>query len=115
MEIVRQLLVFLHLLGMAVLVGTFLLQRRIAPQGPLNAGWLHGSLLQLLTGLALVGVNEAQGKDLDHARTAVKLLVLVLILGIYVGVRRRRNLPTWLAPVMAGLVVGNTAVAVFWT
>ena len=115
MEFVRLSLLFLHLLGMAVLLGSFLLQRRIAPQGPLHAGWLHGSLLQLLTGLALVGVNEAQDNDLDHVKVTVKLLVVVVILGAVLIFRRRERLESWLAPALAGLVVVNTAVAVFWT
>jgi hypothetical protein len=115
MEFVRLLLVFLHLLGMAVLVGSFLVQRRVAPQGPLSAGWLHGGLLQLLTGLALVGVNEALDNEVDNAKVGVKLLVLLVILGLIVGARRRDALPAWVAPALAGLVVVNVGVAVFWT
>ena len=115
MEIVRLLLVLLHLLGMALLLGSFLVQRRVAPQGPLSVGWLHGSLLQLLTGLALVGVNEAEDRELDNAKIAVKLLVLLVILGAIVVYRRRDTLAAWVAPALAGLVVVNTAVAVLWT
>jgi hypothetical protein len=115
MEIVRLSLVFLHLLGMALLLGSFLVQRRVAPHGPLSVGWLHGSLLQLLTGLALVGVNEALDRELDNVKTAVKLLVLLVILGLIIGIRRRDTLPAWVAPALAGLVVVNTGVAVFWT
>jgi len=115
MEIVRLLLVFLHLLGMALLLGSFLVQRRVAPQGPLNVGWLHGSLLQLITGLALVGVNEAEDRELNNIKIAVKLVVLLVILGAIVIYRRRETLPPWVAPGLAGLVVVNTAIAVFWT
>jgi len=115
METVRLSLLFLHLLGMAVLLGSFLLQRRVAPQGPLGAGWLHGGLLQLLTGLGLVGINEAQDNDLDQAKIAVKLVVLLVILGAVLAYRRRDAIPAWLAPGLAGLVVINTAVATFWT
>ena len=115
MEFLRLLLLFLHLLGMATLLGSFLVQRRVAPQGPLNAGWLHGSLLQLITGLGLVGVDEVLDKELDNVKTAVKLLVLLVILGAVLVYRRREALPRWVAPGLAGLVVVNTAVAVFWT
>ncbi|HEY0637160.1 MAG TPA: hypothetical protein VGD67_05900 [Pseudonocardiaceae bacterium] len=115
MEVVRLILVFLHLLGMAVLVGTFLVQRRTAPEGPLNAGWLHASLLQLVTGLALVGVNEGLDNDLDHAKIGVKLVVLLVILGIVVWGRRREALAPWVAPALAGLAVLNTGVAAIWT
>lgn len=116
MEFLRLVLLFLHLLGMAVLVGSFLVQRRTAPDGPLNAGWLHGGLLQLLTGLALVGVKEAQNApDLDHAKVGVKLTVLVVVLVLVLVGRRREPLPAWLTPALAGLVVLNVGVAVFWT
>jgi len=115
MDFVRLLLLFLHLLGMALLLGSFLVQRRVAPQGPLSVGWLHGSLLQLVTGLGLVGVDEALDKDLDNVKIAVKLLVLLVILGAIVFYRRRDTLAAWVAPALAGLVVVNTAVAVFWT
>ena len=114
MEIVRLSLLFLHLLGMAMLLGSFLVQRRNAPDGPLNAGWLHGSLLQLVTGLGLVGVNEVMDNDLDRAKIAVKLAVLLVIFGVIIGARRRSTLPRWLAPALAGLVVVNVAVAVYW-
>ena len=115
MEIVRLLLVLLHLLGMALLLGTFLVQRRVAPQGPLNAGWLHGGLLQLVTGIALVAVNEAADRELSDAKFTVKLAVLLVILGAVLVYRRRDTIAPWLAPGLAGLVVVNTALAVLWT
>lgn len=115
MEIVRLSLLFLHLLGMSLLLGSFLVQLRVAPSGPLSAGWLHGSLLQLITGVGLVGVNEIMDRDLDRVKVTVKLLVLLVILGAIVVYRRRAALATWVAPTLAGLVVANVAVAVFWT
>lgn len=115
MEVVRLLLLFLHLLGMALLLGSFLVQTQIAPRGRLHAGWLHSSLLQLLTGLVLVGVNEALDKDVDRIKITVKLVVLLVILSAVLVYRRRDILAAWVAPAIAGLAVLNTAVAVFWT
>lgn len=116
MEFVRLVLVFLHLLGMGLLLGTFLLQLRTARGGPLSVGWLHGAGLQLLTGLALVGVNEAADRDLDHVKVGVKLGVLVVIFVLILVARRAgERLPSWAAPALGGLVVLNTGVAVFWT
>lgn len=114
MEFLRQVLLFLHLLGMAVLVGAFLLQRRTATTGPVNAAWLHGAALQLVTGLALVGVLDVQRDDVDHARAGVKLVVVLAVGVLALVYRRRDRMPGWLLPTLAGLVVINTGIAVFW-
>lgn len=114
MEFLHQVLLFLHLIGMAVLVAAFLLQRRTAAAGPLNASWLHGSALQLVTGLALVGVLDAQRDDVNHVRATVKLVVVLVIAGLALVYRRRQSMPGWLLPTLVGLVVLNVAFAVFW-
>ncbi|GGP59219.1 hypothetical protein [Saccharothrix coeruleofusca] len=114
MEFVRLLLVFLHLLGMGMLVAMFFVQRRAGADAPLNKGWLHGSALQLLTGVALVGLAPLTDKDYDHFKIGLKLLVLVVIAGLAAANVNKPRAASWLAPTMAGLVVLNTAVAVFW-
>lgn len=113
MEFLHQVLLFLHLLGMAVLVAAVLLQRR-TPDGPLNSAWLHGVGLQLITGLALVGVLEVQRDELNDAKFGVKLLVAVAIGTLALIYRKRDRPPRWLVPTLAGLVVLNIAIAVFW-
>lgn len=114
MEFLRHLLVFLHLLGMAMLVAMFFVQRRAGADAPLNKGWLHGSALQLLTGVALVAVAPLTHKDYDHVKLTVKLLVLVVIGVLAIIYVRKPRIPSWLVPTMTGLVVVNVAVAVFW-
>jgi hypothetical protein len=114
-DFVRLLLVFLHLLGMGMLIAMFFVQRRAGADAPLNKGWLHGSGLQLLTGVALVALAPLTHKDYDHFKLGLKLLVLVLIAGLAVVHVSRPKLPTWLAPALAGLVVLNVGVAVFWS
>ena len=115
MEFVRLLLVFLHLLGMGMLVAMFFLQVRAGAGAPLNKGWLHGAGLQLLTGLALVGLSPLTDKDYDHFKVGVKLLVLVVIGVLAFAYVRKPAAPTWLPRALAGLVVLNVGVAVFWT
>lgn len=114
MEFLHDVLLFLHLLGMATLVGAFLLQRRTAASGPLNAAWLHGTALQLVTGLALVGVLELQEDEVNHPKVGVKLLVALVIGVLALVFRKRDRMPTWLLPTLAGLVILNVGVAVFW-
>ncbi|WP_447004381.1 hypothetical protein ACRAKI_32915 [Saccharothrix isguenensis] len=115
MEFVRLLLLFLHLLGMAMLVAMFLVQRRVGADEPLNKGWLHAGALQLLTGLALVGLAPLTDQDYNHVKVGVKLVVLLVIAGLVAVNVSKPKPPTWLTPTLAGLVVLNTGVAVFWT
>ena len=73
MEFVRLLLVFLHLLGMGMLVAMIMLQAKAGKDAPVNKGWLHGAALQLLTGVALVvpGVGPAARVDAGGSVRAV--------------------------------------------
>ncbi|MCP2165512.1 hypothetical protein [Goodfellowiella coeruleoviolacea] len=114
MEFVRLLLVFLHLLGMSLLVAMFFVQRRAGADAPLNKGWLHGSALQLLTGAALYGLMPLTHADYNHAKLGVKMVVLIVIGVLAVANVNRKRIPTWLAPTMLGLVVLNVGLAVFW-
>ncbi|GLZ42478.1 hypothetical protein [Actinokineospora sp. NBRC 105648] len=113
MEFVRHLLVFLHLLGMGVLVGAFLVQRR-SPD-VVNKGWLHGAGLQLVTGIALMGLSPLTGAEYNHVKLGVKLVVLVVITGLAFLYTARKQNPGWLPQALVGLVVLNVGLAVFWT
>jgi FtsH-binding integral membrane protein len=115
-EFVRLLLVFLHLLGMALLIGMFLVQRRQPAGAPLSQGWLHVAALQLITGLALQLLAPATDQDYNGMKLGIKTLIL-LVIGVLalVYVIRRVPAPKWLPPALVGLVVVNAGIAVFWT
>jgi hypothetical protein len=114
-EFVRLLLVFFHLLGMAVLIGTFLVQRRATGEGPPNAGWLHGAGLQLVTGLALQLLAPATDAEYNNMKLGIKMLVLLVIGGLALTFTLKKTTPSWLNPTLGGLVVLNVGLAVFWT
>ncbi|MGW5053126.1 hypothetical protein [Actinokineospora sp. NPDC004072] len=114
MEFVRLLLVFLHLLGMGLLVGTFLLQLR-SREGALNPGWLHGSGLQLVTGVALIALAPLTDAEYNHMKLGIKTLVVVAIAGIAFTYLRKTPLPKWVTPALGALVVLNVGLAVFWS
>ena len=117
MEFLRLLLVFLHVIGLAVLIGAFLAQlRQESAEGRWRpaAGMLHGALTQLVTGVALVGVREgALDLPVDNIKITVKLLVLIVILGLVLVGRRKplHQAGFWAIGVLAVLNVG---IAVFW-
>lgn len=115
MEFVRLLLVFLHLLGMGMLIAMFFVQRRSGADAPLNKGWLHGAALQLLTGLALMGLAPLTDQDYNDIKIGVKLLVLVVIAALVAVNLKKKPVPAWLTPFLTGLVVLNVGLAVFWT
>jgi hypothetical protein len=119
LSVLLKILLFLHLLGMATLISAFFLQRRRAPGDGLTKAWLHGSVLQAVTGLAMVGVID--GAHIDgglstsgHLKIGVKLLVLVVI-GVLatIGLNRPQRAGR-LSDAMGALTVVNVAIAVFW-
>lgn len=115
MDFVRDLLVFFHLLGMALLVATFLMQLRAGSDAPVNPGWLHGSALQLVTGITLMLLAPLTDADYNHAKLGVKLVVLVVIGALAVTYLVRRAIARrWLTFSLGGLVVVNVGLAVFW-
>lgn len=114
MEVVKGLLLVLHFIGLASIIGGVLVQLR-AETRRIDAFVLHGAWTQLLTGVALVGVVEAIGDyEVNNVKIAVKLLVLVAILGIAFAFRKRPSAPTWAWAGIGGLTVLNIAIAVLW-
>ncbi|SDR13241.1 hypothetical protein [Thermostaphylospora chromogena] len=113
MEAIRLVLLFLHLLGFAVLLGAFIAQLRLKlPK--VSSGMLHGAIAQLVTGVALVGVREAADMTVVHAKIGAKLGIDVILLVIAIVGMRRTTSP-WPFYTVGALTVVEAAVAVFWT
>ena len=91
MEFVYNLLVVLHFIGLASLLGGFIVQMK-SPDKGVNPAMLHGALTQLVTGVLLVGIASAglvPGEEVDHAKIAVKLVIVLIITALaFVGRRR---------------------------
>lgn len=76
MEILREILVALHLIGMAIIVGgyfTLIRSPKVAP------GMLHGAYLQLITGLLLLTIAEMGDGEVNHMKMGIKLLIAILV------------------------------------
>lgn len=113
MEAVRIALLVVHVAGMAVLLGGFVLQamagiRRMVPV------IFHGAGFQLVTGLLLVGVNEMDDRELDHVKIAVKLTVALVVVGLTHANRRREEVPAGLFYGTFGLAAANALIAYAW-
>lgn len=115
MNILFEIILVLHLLGWALVLGgtlTHLRTPRIAP------GVLHGILTALVTGLLMVGLvsSGAMGDvDPNNLKLAVKLVIAAVVLGLVLaGNRRPERVTSALLGAVAGLTVVNVAIAVLW-
>lgn len=113
MEILRDVLVFLHFIGLAALFGGLFVQLKSDPR-IVNNGVIHGALTQVVTGLLLVGVLEASDAEVNNTKIGVKLLVALVITVLAFANRKKTSIPNGLFFGLMGLTAINIAVAVFW-
>lgn len=118
MEFVFNLLVVLHFVGLASLLGGFIVQMA-SPEKGVNPAMFHGALTQLVTGIAMVGLVEsgAMGDDeepLNMTKISVKLLIVLLITALAFVGRKRKPPEVALWAVIGLLTLTNVVVAVFW-
>jgi len=113
MELLRDVLVFFHFIGLAALFGGLFVQLK-ADTRVVNNAVLHGVLTQIVTGLLLVGVLEGMEPEVDHAKVGVKLVVALVIAVLVFVNRRKQSIPNGLFFGLMGLTALNVGVAVFW-
>jgi hypothetical protein len=113
MDFLRDVLLFLHFIGLAALFGGLFVQVKSQPR-VVNNAMFHGILTQLVTGLLLVGLLEAGDDAVDHAKVGVKLAVALVIGALVVLNRKKQSLADGLYFGLLGLTALNIAVAVFW-
>ncbi|WAC67332.1 hypothetical protein OVA14_06245 [Agrococcus sp. SL85] len=137
MELLHSLLLIAHLVGLSMLVGTFILQMR-ARSGHAFTIMLIGASVQLVSGIALYGLLMAGDEPVNHMKLGIKgLIALVVFVAALVGFLRQRaitkeraTLTTNGASVVAdvaierklgpffhtagGLAVVNLLIAVLW-
>ena len=115
MDILHSFLVFLHILGAAIIVGLWFARIKNPTVLP---GQFHGALLQLVTGLALVAVNEMGDGDVNHMKVGIKLLIaLVIAVLAFIGQRRYKKdekVSAGLANSVGILTTVNIALATMW-
>lgn len=113
MDLLRHLLLVLHLLGFAALFGGLLVQAR-RPEKSVNGLMRDGAGTAFVAGLLLVGVIEADDGSVDHAKIAVKGLIGLAILVLVMANLRKERIATGLWAILLLLTVANVCVAVFW-
>ncbi|SDD79106.1 hypothetical protein [Auraticoccus monumenti] len=109
----RDVVLLLHLIGFAALLGGAIVQLR--DREPLvNAAMVHGALVQLVSGVGLVVLDEVDDQDWDALQVGTKLVVTLFVALLVVVNRRYSSIPRGLLAMITVLTVGNAAVAVLW-
>lgn len=116
MEILKGILVVLHILSFAVVFGTTLGQLSNLKTGTakVTKGILHGSLGLLVTGLALVGMIYGLGGEPNNAKIGAKTLVLVVLIALILMNRKKDTVSGGVLGAIAGLSALNVVLAVLW-
>ncbi|CAL9447142.1 hypothetical protein SUDANB6_02361 [Streptomyces sp. enrichment culture] len=117
MDVVIHLFVGLHIIGIAALLGGFLTQTKAMGQGTARFGpaMLHGALTMLVTGVILVGLNQADDQPVDNIKIGVKLALLIVILGLVYVKRDEERVDKGLFGLVGLLTAANVFIAVLWT
>jgi hypothetical protein len=113
METLRLVLLFVHILGYAALLGGLLVQVRSETKA-VNPLMRDGIGTAFVAGLLLVGVLESLGSP-DHAKIGVKFAVGLVILVLVMVNMRKKRIPQGLYLGLLALTIANIAVAVFWS
>ncbi|HXH77049.1 hypothetical protein [Nocardioides sp.] len=114
MEILRLVLLFLHLLGFAALFGGLVVQARES-QKSVNSAMRDGVGTAFLAGLLLVGVLEAGDGEVNHTKIGVKFVIGLVLLVLVMANARKPTIPQGLWAGLLLLSVANVAVALFWS
>lgn len=117
MDVLIHLFVGLHIIGIASLLGGFLTQMKAMGAGTARfvPAMLHGALTMLVTGVVLVGLNQAQDYSVDNVKIGVKLALLIVILGLVYVKRDDEKVEKGLFGLVGLLTVTNVFIAVLWT
>ncbi|WP_104092209.1 hypothetical protein [Arthrobacter sp. GMC3] len=116
MTLVTSILVFLHILGAAAIVGGWFATFKKPTILPIQ---LWGAIAQLVTGLALVGILGAQHADVNYIKITVKVIIAIAVLvPAIIGYRKASKgeaVPTGIAHAVGGMALINIGVATLWS
>ncbi|TDC37963.1 hypothetical protein E1211_08815 [Micromonospora sp. 15K316] len=112
MEALRLILLYVHLIGFALLLGGSLAQY-VSGRIRINGAMLWGSVIQLVTGIGLAAPLR-DGDEPAPAKLATKGVIALLIFIMVFFSRKRETVNRGHFLAIVGLTLVNAAVAVFW-
>ena len=115
MNIVYNVMVFLHIIGAAMIVGIWIGQMKKPTVHPRQ---FDGAMLQLITGIIMMGLIPVLDMNANYAKLGVKL-VIALIVGVLAFIGRRtykkgEPISKGLANSVGGLALLTGAIATLW-
>ncbi|MGW2301010.1 hypothetical protein [Streptomyces sp. NPDC001809] len=117
MDVLINVFVALHIIGIASLLGGFLTQMKAMGAGTarFSPAMLHGALLMLVTGVALVGLNQADDQTVNNLKIGIKLGILVVILALVYVKRDEERVDKGAFAAVGALTTANIFIATLWT
>lgn len=120
-EQIINVFVVLHFIGLASLLGGFLVQMKPlkSSTAKIVPAMVHGAWTMLITGLVLVGLHEwlgsmMEGHEINNMKIGVKLIVVTVIVILAMLNRKKESVKTGLFGAIGGLTLLNVVLAVFW-
>jgi hypothetical protein len=113
-EALRLVLLYVHLIGFALLLGGALAQY-VSGQLRINPLMLWGSVIQLASGVGLAAPLRGGGDaEPAPAKLAVKAVIALMIFVMVFFSRKRTEVNRGHFLAIVGLTLANAAVATFW-
>ena len=123
LEVIRLILLIVHLVGLAAIIGPYILQNR-RRSGFEFQPMLVGSIVQVVSGVLLIAVRKTEELSVIDAKMGVKLAIALLVVAaaIIAMVRQRRLVGAGesdspvrpLLHAIGILAIANVIVAVIW-
>ena len=115
MEILYNLLVFLHIVGAAMIVGIWIGNMKKPTVHPRQ---FDGAALQVITGVIMMGLIPAMDLDANYVKLGIKLVIALVVLVLaFIGRRKYKAgqpISAGLAHSVGGLALLNVAIATLW-
>ena len=113
MAVAQGIVVLLHLIGFAALLGGALVQLRDrAPE--INASMLGGAWIALLTGAGLFAFAVTGPEPVQYPQVIVKAMVALFVVLLVAKNRRFADIPRGLLLLIVGLTVASAGLPIFW-